>query len=54
MNKMSMSFLTKLHLSSLIVQSLRFLKNYEIIHLDLKPSNIIISKRMVIKLIDFG
>lgn len=54
LNQRSMSFLTKIHLASLVMQSLRFLSSYDIVHLDLKPSNIIVSKRMITKLIDFG
>ncbi len=38
----------------MIMQSLRFLSSYDIAHMDLKPSNIIVAKRMMIKLIDFG
>ena len=50
----STSFLTKIHLVSLIVQGLQTLKNNFIVHLDLKPSNIIIAKKLIVKLIDFG
>lgn len=38
----------------MIMQSLRFLSSYDIAHMDLKHSNIIVAKRMMIKLIDFG
>ena len=37
-----------------IIQSLRCLKDYKIAHLDLKPSNVMIGKKMTVKLIDFG
>jgi serine/threonine protein kinase len=53
-HKFSISFLTKIHLSLLIVSALQILRNSGIVHLDLKPSNIIVGKRMIIKLIDFG
>lgn len=38
----------------MITQSLRYLKEYKIVHLDLKPTNIMTNKRLTIKLIDFG
>ena len=37
-----------------ILQALRFVGNYGIVHLDVKETNIIVLKRMVCKLIDFG
>lgn len=37
-----------------IIQGLRCLKDYKIAHLDLKPSNVMIGKKMTVKLIDFG
>ena len=38
----------------MIIQGLRCLKDYSIAHLDLKPSNVMIGKKMGVKLIDFG
>lgn len=38
----------------MITQSLRYLKDYKIVHLDLKPTNIMTNKRVTIRLIDFG
>ena len=37
-----------------MVQGLRCLKDYEIAHLDLKPSNVMIGKKMAVKILDFG
>ena len=53
-HKNSISFLTKIHIASLIVHGLQILKNNAIVHMDIKPSNIIIGKRIIVKLIDFG
>lgn len=49
-----MSLHTKIYLCMLIAQSLRYLQEYKIVHLDLKPSNIMTTKRLSIKIIDFG
>jgi len=49
-----MSLHTKIYFSILIAQSLRYLQEYKIVHLDLKPSNIMTTKRLSIKIIDFG
>ena len=49
-----LSLLTKLFLMFTISQSMRYLKEHNIVHLDLKPSNILMHQKMLIKLIDFG
>lgn len=38
----------------MISQSLRYLSEYKIAHLDLKPTNIMTNRKLTIKLIDFG
>ena len=35
-------------------QSLRYLRDYKIVHLDLKPTNVMLYCNLLIKLIDFG
>lgn len=49
-----LSLLTKLYIMYSIAQSLRFLRDNKIVHLDLKPNNILLHPKMLIKLIDFG
>ena len=53
-NTDTISYQTKIYLGYIIAQGLRYLQEYQITHLDLKPSNIMLFKRMMIKLIDFG
>lgn len=51
---LSNSFHTKIFFSILIAQGIRYLRDYNIAHLDLKPTNIMTNKKLNLKLIDFG
>lgn len=37
-----------------LVQALRYLRDYKIVHLDLKPQNIMLYANYLVKLVDFG
>ena len=54
MNLSSISFWTKLFLVKNVLNGLKFLKDYKIVHLDLKPTNILVSHDLLTKIIDFG
>lgn len=53
-NRDTLSLNTKIYFIYMIGQALRYLKEYKIAHLDLKPSNIMTHRRLTLKLIDFG
>ncbi len=52
-NKEFMTLNTKLTFLKYIAQGVKFLKDHNICHLDLKPSNILFGN-FYVKLIDFG
>ncbi|CAK94444.1 unnamed protein product (macronuclear) [Paramecium tetraurelia] len=49
-----LSMSTKIFLAHSVAMGLRYCHNYNIIHMDIKPANILISKALVAKISDFG
>lgn len=49
-----LSFWTKIFLIRNISNGLRFLQSYKIVHLDLKPDNLIVTCDLMTKIIDFS
>ena len=52
--QLTLSLWSKVYVLLNILQGLRHLVSQKIVHLDLKPSNIIISRNYITKIIDFG
>lgn len=52
--KNTMSLNTKIYMLLQVAQGLKFLKENQIVHLDLKPANILIQKNYIAKITDFG
>jgi serine/threonine protein kinase len=50
----TLSLWTKVYLLLNIVSGLRHLNGYNIVHLDLKPLNIIVCKSLIPKILDYG
>jgi serine/threonine protein kinase len=53
-HKHSLSLSSKIFILFMLIQGLRYLKLFGIVHLDLKPNNVMISRTMMVKIIDFG
>lgn len=54
MRKSTLSYRVKVTLLFMITQAIRYLKSYSVVHLDIKPNNILVSKTHFTKLIDLG
>jgi serine/threonine protein kinase len=51
---LTISLWSKIRILLNIVFGMKHLINYKIVHLDLKPTNILICKFLITKIIDFG
>lgn len=56
LNKRSemLSFSSKIYLMINVLQGLRLIKQYNVVHMDLSPSNVIVNPNYMTQLIDFG
>lgn len=52
--KDSISFWTKIYLLRGVINGLQFISSYKIVHMDIKPTNIVVVKDLLTKIIDFG
>lgn len=52
--KQTMSLTSKFFILINVLQSLRLIKDYEVVHMDLSPGNILVSQNYIPQLIDFG
>lgn len=50
----TISLWTKVCLLLNLVHGLRYLSNYEIVHLDVKPINVLVCRQLITKIIDYG
>lgn len=49
-----LSLSSKIFIAHSIAMGLRYCHQYDIIHMDIKPANILISKSLMAKITDFG
>lgn len=49
-----LSFNSKLHILINLLQALRFIKDYKVVHMDLSPANLLVHPNLITSLIDFG
>ena len=54
MRKKCASLLSKIYLLLSTAMGLRYLEGYNVVHLDVKPNNIMITSSLNVKIIDFG
>lgn len=54
MHSETISLCTRLYLLGQVLQGLRFINQYGVVHLDVKETNVIVMRRLVCKLVDFG
>ena len=53
-SKEVLSFSSKLYVLINVLQALRLIKEYRVVHMDLSPSNILVNPSYITQLIDFG
>ncbi len=49
-----LSFSSKIYLLINVLQALRLIKDYNVVHMDISPSNILVNSNYITQLIDFG
>jgi serine/threonine protein kinase len=52
--KETISINSKLYILINILQALRLIKDYKVVHMDLHPSNVLVNSNYITNLIDFG